>query len=90
MRDEMEPGDQRGKFQEESLHYEHLKHTGENPIIGVNTLRNPHGDQTPDTLELARSTEEERQGQSQRLRAFQERNQRLPPEMLQKLKHTVI
>ena len=40
----METGYQRGKIQEESLHYEMLKHTGEYPIVGVNTFRNPHGD----------------------------------------------
>ncbi len=45
----MELGYQRGKIQEESLHYEHLKHTGEYPIIGVNTFRNPHGDTVPQT-----------------------------------------
>jgi methylmalonyl-CoA mutase len=40
----METGYQRGKIQDESMHYEMLKHTGELPIIGVNTFRNPHGD----------------------------------------------
>ena len=40
----METGYQRSKIQEESMHYEMLKHTGEYPIIGVNTFRNPHGD----------------------------------------------
>ena len=39
----METGYQRSKIQEESMHYEMLKHTGEYPIIGVNTFRNPHG-----------------------------------------------
>jgi methylmalonyl-CoA mutase len=86
----MELGYQRGKIQEESLHYEHLKHTGEYPIIGVNTFRNPHGDQTPDTLELARSTEEEKQSQLKRLADFHERNKRQSPEMLERLKRTVI
>jgi len=52
----MELGYQRGKIQEESLHYEHLKHTGEHPIIGVNTFRNPHGDPVAEKLQLARST----------------------------------
>ena len=37
----METGYQRSKIQEESMHYEMLKHTGEYPIIGVNTFRNP-------------------------------------------------
>ena len=44
----------------ESMHYEHLKHSGELPIIGVNTFRNPKGDSTPQSLELARSTDEEK------------------------------
>ncbi len=57
----METGYQRGKIQEESLHYEMLKHTGEYPIVGVNTFRNPHGDAVPEHIELARSTEEEKQ-----------------------------
>jgi hypothetical protein len=43
----METGYQRGKIQDESMHYEMLKHTGEYPIIGVNTFRNPKGDPTP-------------------------------------------
>jgi methylmalonyl-CoA mutase len=86
----MELGYQRGKIQEESLHYEHLKHTGDYPIIGVNTFRNPHGEQAPDTLELARSTEEEKQNQLKRLADFQERNKRQAPEMLEKLKRAVI
>jgi methylmalonyl-CoA mutase len=47
------------------MHYEMLKHTGELPIIGVNTFRNPHGDPVQDKLELARSTEEEKQSQLQ-------------------------
>jgi methylmalonyl-CoA mutase len=50
--------------------YEMLKHTGELPIIGVNTFRNPHGDQVMDKLELARSTDEEKQSQLKRLADF--------------------
>ena len=57
----MELGYQRGKIQEESLYYEHKKHDGSYPIIGVNTFRNPHGDAIPEKLELIRSTEEEKQ-----------------------------
>ena len=59
----METGYQRGKIQEESMHYEMLKHTGEYPIVGVNTFRNPHGDAVPAADRAARSTEEEKQGQ---------------------------
>jgi methylmalonyl-CoA mutase len=67
----METGYQRGKIQEESMYYEHLKHSGEYPIIGVNTFRNPKGEMVMETLELARSTDEEKQSQLQRLRGFQ-------------------
>ena len=56
----METGYQRGKIQEESMHYEMLKHSGEYPIVGVNTFRNPHGDAVPEHVELQRSTEEEK------------------------------
>jgi methylmalonyl-CoA mutase len=86
----MELGYQRGKIQEESLHYEHLKHTGDHPIIGVNTFRNPHGDQTPQKLELARSTEEEKQSQLKRLHDFQARCDRQAPAMLERLRSAVI
>lgn len=86
----METGYQRGKIQEESLHYEMLKHTGEHPIIGVNTFRNPHGDPVPEHIELARSTEDEKQGQLQRLQAFHAAHAHEAPAMLQRLKQAVI
>ena len=86
----MELGYQRGKIQEESLHYEHLKHTGEYPIIGVNTFRNPNGDHVPDHVELQRSTEEEKQSQLKRLEDFQKRNAKQAPKMLQRLQRAVI
>ncbi|TSE25618.1 Fused isobutyryl-CoA mutase [Tepidimonas sediminis] len=86
----METGYQRGKIQDESMHYEMLKHTGELPIIGVNTFRNPHGDPIPESLELARSTEEEKQSQLQRLRDFHARHAHEAPAMLQRLKDAVI
>ena len=70
----METGYQRGRIQDESMHYEMLKHTGELPIIGVNTFRNPHGDAVQDKLELARSTDEEKQSQLKRLADFHTRN----------------
>jgi len=70
----METGYQRGKIQEESMVYEHKKHDGSYPIIGVNTFRNPHGDLVPEHLELIRSTDEEKQGQLRRLRDFHERH----------------
>ena len=86
----MELGYQRGKIQEESLHYEHLKHTGEYPIIGVNTFRNPHGETVPDHIELARSTEEEKQSQLKRLQDFQKRHAKQAPAMLHRLQRAVI
>jgi len=70
----METGYQRGRIQDESMHYEMLKHTGEYPIIGVNTFRNPQGDPTPETLELARSTDEEKRSQLSRLQDFHTRH----------------
>jgi methylmalonyl-CoA mutase len=86
----METGYQRGKIQEESMHYEMLKHTGEYPIVGVNTFRNPHGDPVVDTLELARSTDEEKQSQLKRLADFHERHAHESPAMLQRLQRAVI
>jgi methylmalonyl-CoA mutase len=85
----METGYQRGKIQEESLYYEHKKHDGSYPIVGVNTFRNPHGDAIPE-VELARSTEEEKQSQLKRLRDFQQRHAAESGAMLARLKQTVI
>ena len=85
----MELGYQRGKIQEESLHYEHLKHSGEYPIVGVNTFRSPRAD-APKQIELARSTEEEKQSQLRRLREFQDRHRHAAPVALERLKRTVI
>lgn len=86
----METGYQRSKIQEESMHYEMQKHTGELPIIGVNTFRNPHGEPVPEHIELARSTEEEKQSQLQRLAAFQAAHAAESPAMLQRLQSAVI
>ncbi|HET8715921.1 MAG TPA: methylmalonyl-CoA mutase family protein, partial [Holophagaceae bacterium] len=81
----METMYQRGKIQEESLHYEHLKHSGELPIVGVNTFLNPH----PAELgapELIRSTEAEKQQQIENLAAFHARNADRAPAVLVRLK----
>jgi isobutyryl-CoA mutase len=86
----METGYQRGKIQEESMHYEMLKHTGEVPIIGVNTFRSPHGEGAVQTLELARSTEAEKQSQLQRLQAFHAAHAGEAPAMLARLQQAVI
>ncbi|MDZ7937116.1 MAG: fused isobutyryl-CoA mutase/GTPase IcmF [Rhodoferax sp.] len=86
----METGYQRGKIQDESMHYEMLKHTGELPIIGVNTFRNPHGDAVMDKLELARSTDEEKQSQLRRLADFHACHADAAPAVLKKLQQAVI
>ncbi|WP_291995197.1 fused isobutyryl-CoA mutase/GTPase IcmF [Candidatus Accumulibacter sp. ACC003] len=85
----METGYQRGKIQEESLYYEHKKHDGSFPIVGVNTFRNPKGDAQVE-IELARSTEEEKQSQLKRLRDFHERHAAASGAMLERLQQTVI
>lgn len=86
----METGYQRGKIQDESMTYEMLKHTGELPIIGVNTFRNPHGEQVMDKLELARSTEEEKQSQLNRLNDFHTRHKAEAEVQLARLQQAVI
>ena len=86
----METGYQRSKIQEESMHYEMLKHTGEYPIIGVNTFRNPKGDEVLESLELARSTEDEKQSQLTRLADFHTRHAAEAPAMLARLQQAVI
>jgi methylmalonyl-CoA mutase len=86
----METGYQRSKIQEESMHYEMQKHTGEYPIIGVNTFRNPKGDPVPEAIELARSTEEEKQSQLTRLNDFHTRHAAQAPVQLARLQQAVI
>ncbi|MFO1395538.1 MAG: fused isobutyryl-CoA mutase/GTPase IcmF [Burkholderiales bacterium] len=86
----METGYQRGKIQEESLYYEHRKHDGSYPIVGVNTFRNPKGEGAPQTIELARSSEEEKQSQLARLADFHARHAAAAPAALARLKQTVI
>ena len=86
----METGYQRGRIQDESMTYEMLKHTGELPIIGVNTFRNPHGDQVLEKLELARSTEDEKQSQLKRLNDFHTRHQAEAAVQLKRLQQAVM
>jgi methylmalonyl-CoA mutase len=86
----METGYQRGKIQEESMYYEHKKHDGSYPIIGVNTFRNPNGESVPQEIALIRSTEEEKQGQLTRLREFHKRHAKEAPAMLARLRQAVI
>jgi methylmalonyl-CoA mutase len=70
----METGYQRGRIQDESMLYEQRKHDGTLPIIGVNTFRNPQGEQVHGPVELARATEAEKVSQLTRVRDFQERH----------------
>jgi len=86
----METGYQRGKIQEESLFYERQKHDGTYPIIGVNSFLNPHAEAAPATIELARSTDAEKQSQLKRLAEFQERNADAAAQLLERLRRTVI
>ena len=85
----MESGYQRSKIQEESMFYEHKKHDGSLPIIGVNTfLGKPQPESQ--TIELARSTEQEKQSQLQRLKAFQEGNADRSEQALDYLKQVLM
>ncbi len=86
----METGYQRGKIQDESMHYEMLKHTGELPIIGVNTFKSPQANEVPQKIELARSTDEEKQNQLKRLNDFHLLHATASAEMLKQLQQAVI
>lgn len=85
----METGYQRGQIQDESLYYEHKKHDGSLPIIGVNTFLNPKGPKDV-TIELARSTDEEKQSQIKRLNKFQQQHQNESAEALERVKMAAI
>ncbi len=81
----METMYQRSKIQEESLLYETKKHSGELPIIGVNTFLNPNPPEDVE-LPLTRASKEEKDAQIRNLRAFQERNRDKAPAALARLK----
>ena len=83
----METGYQRGRSQDESMLYEHRKHDGSLPIIGVNTFLKPGGDDaTPEHVELARATEAEKESQLQRVRDFTRDHEQEATEALARLK----
>ena len=87
----METQYQRGKIQDESLHYERLKHSGELPIIGVNTFEDPATlgeDWEPPEPELTRASPQEKDAQIASLRAFQRAHAESCGPALQRLKHT--
>src|SRR5688572_25294059 len=81
---------QRNKIQEESLYYESLKHTGELPIVGVNTFLNKKGSPTTLPGEVIRSTTEEKEQQIQNLRAFHRRNEAVSSNALKKLQQVAV
>ncbi len=85
----METMYQRGKIQEESLHYEHLKHSGELPIIGVNTFLNNAVEEQAET-ELMRSTDAEKEEQIAGIEATQKAFADETPAALQQLKQTAL
>ena len=86
----METMYQRSKIQEESLYYETLKHTGEFPIIGVNTFLSSKGSPTVVPREVIRATEEEKQYQIEMLKNLHERNASLTKEGLKEMQRAAI
>jgi methylmalonyl-CoA mutase len=86
----MESMYQRGKIQEESMKYEEAKHSGERPVIGVNTFTRDEDAETPEDeeVDLMRSSDEEKEHQLRGLRAFQARYAEKNDAALQKLKET--
>ena len=87
----METGYQRGRIQDESMLYEQRKHDGSLPIIGVNTFRNPNGDDgAAQEITLARATEEEKQSQLRRVREFREKHREEAERELERLRQAVI
>ncbi|MEX2293433.1 MAG: fused isobutyryl-CoA mutase/GTPase IcmF [Acidimicrobiales bacterium] len=88
----METGYQRGRIQDESMRYEQRKHDGSLPLVGVNTFVAPDSGEAaePARVELARSTDEEKRSQIDRLRAFQARHADERPAMLARLRDTAM
>ncbi|MEW5570641.1 fused isobutyryl-CoA mutase/GTPase IcmF [Rossellomorea marisflavi] len=88
----METQYQRGKIQEESMFYEMKKHSGELPIVGVNTYLNPNppSEEDVDGMELARATKEEKETQIRNLKAFQQGHGDKTEEALKRLKMSAV
>jgi len=83
----MESMYQRGKIQDESLYYESKKHSGELPIVGVNTFLNDKaGEEEQKTIDLIRSTEEEKRQQIENLEQFWKRNEKDADKAIERLK----
>jgi len=91
----METGYQRSKIQDESIHYEVRKHSGDLPIVGVNTFRDPHADNDDfnegiSCIDLARATDAEKESQLSRLAAFQEKHKDASPDALNRLQQAAL
>ncbi|WP_097195347.1 fused isobutyryl-CoA mutase/GTPase IcmF [Blastococcus aggregatus] len=87
----METGYQRGRIQDESMLYEHRKHDGSLPIVGVNTFLAPdRGDAPPAPVDLARATEAEKRSQLERLAGFTERHAAEAPAALARLQQVAM
>jgi isobutyryl-CoA mutase len=88
----METQYQRGKIQEESMYYEMKKHTGELPIIGVNTYLNPNppSEEDIDNMEIARATKDEKETQIINLRAFQKEHADVADKALEQLQRVAV
>ena len=81
---------QRSRIQEESLHYETLKHSGALPVVGVNTFQSPHPEQAAPPRELMRSSDAEKERQLESLRAFHARHAADAGPALARLRETAL
>ena len=86
----METMYQRSKIQEESMYYENLKHTGEYPIIGVNTFLNSKGSPTIIPNEVIRSSDKEKKHQISTVKNLQNRNKKESKEMMKKIRKCAV
>ena len=86
----METMYQRSKIQEESMHYETLKHTGDYPIIGVNTFLNSKGSPTIIPSEVIRAFQEEKEYQIDMLKTLRDNNKNTSADLLQSLRYAAI
>ena len=86
----MEAQYQRGKIQEESMYYEMKKHTGELPIIGVNTYLNPNppSEEEIDNMELARATKEEKETANSQLERISKKNIKIKSKRIRTIKRS--
>ncbi len=86
----METGYQRGRIQDESMLYEHRKHDGSLPIIGVNTFIAPDAGESPREVVLARASEAEKEGQLARVTSFRESHRVEAEDALARLKAAAV